>query len=477
MNIKSLLMPVYRRVPAPLKELAGTLYGRYLSAWRYGPETEQLAAEARARESWDAAAWRAYSEERLSSLLRDAAEHVPYYREAWRRRRAAGDTSPVEDLASWPVLTKAEVRRRPEAFLRDDAKPSSLFKLMTSGTTGTPVTVWRDRAAMRAWYAFTEARWRGWYGVTRHDPWAMLGGQEVVPVEQDTPPFWVWNAAGHQLYLSNLHVKRKNAPAYLEAMRHHAVVHAYGYSSSLAELARYAVEDGLEAPRLKVVVTNAEPLLPWQREVIGRAFGCAARESYGMTEAVAGASECEHGVLHLWPDAGHVEVVDDDADAPVAPGETGRLLCTGLLNTVMPLVRYEVGDRGAVVTDAGRCACGRDMPRLTALEGRSTDNLVTADGRRVFWVNPVFYGLPLHEAQVVQVDLGRLVVNVVPAEGFGEEHERAIATGLRQRLGDVAVEVRRLAAIPRGPNGKFRAVVSHVTAAQGRGEGGPWNAA
>ena len=76
MNIKSLLMPVYRRVPAPLKELAGTLYGRYLSAWRYGPETEQLAAEARARESWDAAAWRAYSEERLSSLLRDAAEHV-----------------------------------------------------------------------------------------------------------------------------------------------------------------------------------------------------------------------------------------------------------------------------------------------------------------------------------------------------------------------------------------------------------------
>ena len=476
MNLKTLLMPVYRRAPARLRELAGTVYGRYLSSWRYGPETEELVAEAHARETWDAERWRSYVSERLARLLRDAAEHVPYYREMWLRRRAAGDASPVEELSSWPVLTKEEVRRQPEAFLRDDVKQASLFRLTTSGTTGTPVTTWRDKATMRAWYALTEARWRRWYGVTRHDAWAMLGGQEVVPAEQDEPPFWVWNAAGEQLYMSNLHLKRANAPAYLEAMRRHGVVHAYAYSSSIAELARYAVADGLDAPRLRVVVTNAEPLTPWQREVIGEAFGCPARESYGMSEAVAGASECEHGVLHLWPEAGHVEVLRDDADEPAAPGTPGRLVCTGLLNEVMPLVRYEVGDRGAVVADAGRCACGRDMPRLTALEGRSTDNLVTADGRRVFWVNPVFYDLPIHEAQVVQVQLDRLVVNLVPAAGFGPEHERAVAEGLRRRLGDVEVEVRLLDSVPRGPNGKFRAVVSHV-AAGGREEGPPWTAA
>src|SRR5690606_5950249 len=476
MNLKSLLMPVYRRAPARLRELAGSVYGRYLSSWRYGPETEELVAAAHAREAWSAERWRAYAQERLAEHLREAAERVPYYREMWRRRRAAGDDAPVEDVRNWPVLTKAEVRSDPQAFVRDDVKPSSLFRLETSGTTGTPVTTFRDRAAMRLWYAFTEARWRRWYGVTRHDAWAMLGGQEVVPVDQEEPPFWVWNSAASQLYMSNLHVKRANAPAYLEARLHHAVVHAYAYSSSIAELARYAVEDGLEAPRLKVVVTNAEPLLPWQREIISRAFGCPARESYGMSEAVAGASECEHGVLHVWPDAGHVEVLRDDADEPAEAGVVGRLVCTGLVNRVMPLVRYEVGDRGAVDAGAGRCACGRDMPRLVALEGRTTDNLVTADGRRVFWVNPVFYGLPVHEAQVVQEELRRLVVNLVPAEGFGEEHERAIAEGLRRRLGDVAVEVRRLESVPRGPSGKFKAVVSRVADAD-RGEGSPWSAA
>lgn len=475
MNLKSLLMPVYRRVPPRLREIAGSVYGRYLSSWRYGPETEELVAEAHAREAWDAERWRAFTAEKLAAQLRNAAENVPYYREMWQRRRAAGDGSPVEDIANWPVLRKEELRRQPERFLRDDAKPSQLFRLSTSGTTGTPVTTWRDKAAMRAWYALMEARWRRWYGVTRDDPWAMLGGQEVVPVEQEKPPFWVWNAAGKQLYMSNLHVKRANAPAYLEAMRHHAVVHAYAYSSSLAELARYVVEDGLDAPRLKVAVTNAEPLLPWQREVVSQAFGCPARESYGMSEAVAGASECEHGVLHLWPEAGVVEVLADDSDEPAPPGTPGRLVVTGLLNASMPLVRYEVGDRGAVVEDAGRCACGRDMPRLTTLEGRSSDNLLTADGRRVFWVNPVFYDLPVHEAQVVQEDLLRIVVNLVPAAGFGDEHESAIAAGLRRRLGDVEVEVRRLDAIPRGPNGKFRPVVSHLTGG-GRIERPPWNA-
>src|SRR5690606_40640550 len=100
MNLKSLLMPVYRRVPPRLREIAGSVYGRYLSSWRYGPETEELVAEAHAREAWDAERWRAFTAEKLAAQLRNAAENVPYYREMWQRRRAAGDGSPVEDISS-----------------------------------------------------------------------------------------------------------------------------------------------------------------------------------------------------------------------------------------------------------------------------------------------------------------------------------------------------------------------------------------
>ncbi|MBX3143097.1 MAG: phenylacetate--CoA ligase family protein [Trueperaceae bacterium] len=455
------LMAIYRRSPPFVQALAGSLYGYKLRRWRYGPETDAQAAEAVARERWAPSQWSAWQSERLAKQLERAATRVPYYREQWRQRRAAGDQSSVTDLANWPVLTKEALRSDPSSFLADDVDPKRLFRLTTSGTSGTPIVTWRPRETMQSWYALMEARWRGWYGVTRHDRWALVGGRLVVEVARTKPPFWIWNAGLNQLYLSNLHITRDNLPAYLDALRRYRIVHLYGYSSSLAEIARHALDLGLSAPRMKVVVTNAEPLTPGQRDVIERAFGCPARESYGMSEAVAGASQCEHGSLHLWPEAGVLQVVDDDGRL-LPDGQVGRLLATGLLNTAMPLIRYEVGDRGALSAETELCACGRTLPRLARVEGRTNDSLVAEDGRKVFYFQPVFFDLPIHEGQIVQESRSRVVVKVVPATGFGERDEAALKSRVRERLGRVDVEVQRVERIERGPNGKFKAVMSLV---------------
>lgn len=468
MSLKSALMPLYRKSPTAVQNMFGALYGSYLNYWRYGPRSETLVREALERESFSAERWDAWQGERLAAVLRAAAADVPYYREHWRTRRLEGDGSPVDRLESWPVLDKAAVRANPGAFVSDRSNPRSLYKLQTSGTSGTPVTTWRGREPMRQWYALVEARWRRWYGVTRFDNWAMLGGQEVTPSDRIEPPFWLWNRAGNQLYLSSLHLKAENIPAYAKALHDHGIIHMYGYSSSLAELARLALSRGVSLPRMKAIVTNAEPLEQYQRDVIREAFGAEVElhTSYGMSEAVAGASECASGSLHLWPEAGVVEVLTDDSDEHASPGTAGRLVCTGLLNTDMPLIRYDIGDRGALAAHgepgAGTCGCGRAMPVLARIEGRSIDNLVTADGRKVFWVNPVLYGLPIHEGQIVQVAIDRIVVNVVPAQGFDASAEQEIAKRLNLRLGTVDVEVKRVAAIPRGANGKFRSVVNQL---------------
>lgn len=464
MTLKSRLMPLYRASPAALQNVIGSVYGAYLNFWRYGPQHEQLVAEAQAREQFSAERWQAWSEERLAAMLQHAANEVPYYREQWRERRRQGDDAPVDRLENWPVLTKEALRSGGQALIADGVRRGSLFTLQTSGTSGTPVTTHRSKEAMQAWYALVEARWRRWYGVTRKDRWAILGGQEVTPLEREAPPFWLWNQAGNQLYLSSLHLKPEHAAAYVRALHDYRIVHMYSYSSSLAQLARMVIDQGLDAPKLKVAVTNAEGLEPYQREVISEAFGCAVHTSYGMSEAVAGASECEHGRLHLWPEAGFVEVLDDDGGR-VPAGEAGRLICTGLLNEAMPLIRYDVGDRGALRDDAGRasiCECGRALPILERLEGRNIDNLLTSDGRKVFWVNPVLYGQPVHAAQIVQTALDRVVVKVVPAAGFGPQAVAAISEGLKRRLGEVAVEVVTVDAIESAPNGKFRSVVNLV---------------
>lgn len=454
---------VYRRLPPQTYGVAASAYGWYLKRWRYGPETEGLVNAALDREDWTADQWRAYRAERLGEILHRAATRVPYYRSQWQERRARGDDAPWDVLANWPVLRKDAVRTHPEAFVADDVKVGSLFRLNSSGSSGTPITTWRSRETMRAWYALFEARTRRWYGVDRSMPWAILGGQLVVPAARTTPPFWVWNAGLRQLYLSTMHLSEANVAAYLGALARYEVQYLYGYASSLYWLAEMVRQHGLEAPKMRVAISNAEPLHPHQRDAIAQVFDCPVRDTYGMSEIVAAATECARGEMHLWPEVGVVEVLGDGADEPVAPPGVGRFVCTGLLNRDMPLVRYEVGDRGAMApaTD-GLAGCGRSLPQIARIEGRTNDNLVTADGRHIFWINPVFYELPVREAQVIQESIATIRVRVVPEDGFDHRVSAAIVSRLRERVGDVHVEIEKVSAIERGPNGKFRAVINQV---------------
>ena len=213
-------------------------------------------------------------------------------------------------------------------------------------------------------------------------------------------------------------------------------------------------------PGLKVVITVSEPLLEVQRSAIERAFGCPVVESYGMTEAVLSASQCLHGALHLWPESGVLEVVD--GSHAVAAGEAGEFLATGLNNVDMPLIRYRTGDRGALAA-AGVCACGRTLPRLARVEGRSDDVLFTPDGRRVSRLGAVLKaGAPIREAQLVQETLERMRVRYVPAPEWSVEAEAEITAAIRSRMGEVEVLFERVEQIPRAANGKFRFMICNL---------------
>ena len=458
----------YHALPDPLRAIPVFVRGWQLRRWRYGAETESLVEAALERETWSAGRWRAWSEERLAYVLHRAATRVPYYREYWSARRRRGDRASWERIEHWPVLEKEAVRARPQAFVADDCAPSRMFRLSTSGTTGTPLKIFESRATVRARYALFEARCRRWHGVTSRDRWAVLGGQLVVPVSQRRPPFWVWNAPLRQLYMSSYHLAPDTVAAYLDAWVRYGVVYVEGYTSALYVLAQEALRLERFVPSLRLALTNAEPVYPYQREAIVRAFAAAVRETYGMAEMVAAASECEAGTLHAWPEVGWVELVAD----PDASDGTGELVCTSLLNADMPLVRYRVGDRASLAPPGAACPCGRGLPVFHRLEGRSDDILVLPDGRRVGRLDPVFKAdLPIREAQVVQETVWDVRVRVVAAPGFEDEHAEAIARRLRDRLGEVRVMVERVPELPRSANGKFRAVVSRVSGGQGAGAG------
>jgi phenylacetate-CoA ligase len=447
-------------MPPFARSLAASAHGYYLQRLRYNRETDRLVEEALRQESWTSGQWQSWRDERLAYVLDRAARQVPYYRIHWAGRRRGGDRGSWELLENWPILEKDALRRDPAAFIAADA-PRKLYLVQTSGTTGTPLLLRQSRETLLKWYALVEARSRRWYGVSRDDRWAILGGRLVTPVEQSRPPFWVWNRGMRQLYLSSYHLSPAWIRHYIDALVRHRITYIWGYTSALYTMAQEILAAGEERLRMKVAITNAEPLYDYQREAISKAFGCPVRETYGMAEMAAAAGECEHGRMHLWPSVGIVEVLENDR--PVPAGDTGDLVCTGLLNADMPLIRYRVCDRGVLEPDGARCACARSLPLLRSLEGRMDDVLYTTDGRRIGRLDPVFKGnLPLKELQIVQEALDRVRILYVPAEGFSAVTECQVRDRLQQYMGRLHIEMSAVDRIPRGPSGKFRAVICNL---------------
>lgn len=453
---------LFHALPPALRDIAASAHGWRLARTRYGPETPTLIAEARARERWSAAQWA----ERQGAALERALHRAE--RVAFREGRPHGTVEPtLEALRTWPILSKEVLRERAHTY-RVPINPSGLVEERTSGSTGTPLVVWWSRGATRRWYALVEARMRGWAGLTRHDPWAILGGRLVASPTQQDPPFWVWNAGMQQLYLSSYHLSAATVGSYLEVMRRRGVRSLLGYPSAMAALAGLAIDAGIAAPRLEVALSNAEPLSARQRELISAAFGCPVRDSYGLAELVVGASECEAGALHLWPEVGLVEILDDD-DRPVPAGEVGRVVATGLINDAMALVRYDTGDRAALEPKSEPCACGRTLPRIASIDGRQDDVLITLDGRHIGRLDPAFKAdLPIREAQIAQVAADRVVARVVAADGWNAAHADVLREALAARLGpSVTVAVETVASLPRTASGKLRAVVRELEGQHG----------
>lgn len=456
------LLRVYHCLPGPMRSIAASARGLYLRSWRYGPGSERLVEEALERERWSFEKVKNWQEERLAYVLNRAATQVPYYRDHWAARRRRGDHASWEYLENWPLLEKEYLRQNPTAFLADDCDRRAMFHEHTSGTTGKPLDLWWSRETVQGWYALFEARCRRWYGVSKTDRWAILGGQLITSISKRRPPFWVWNAPLNQLYMSSYHLAPDLIPYYLDALKKYRVKYILGYTSALHALAQTILDREKNELKMTTAITNAEPLFSFQRQAIADALQCPVRETYGMAEIVTSASECTAGKLHLWPEVGWIEVQTSDYN------EAGELVCTSLLNSDMPLIRYRVGDNAVLAAADEACSCGRNLRILRLVEGRADDLLYTSDGRRVGRLDPVFKTrLPIREAQIIQETINKIRVRYVPSgQTLTPAAAHSIVQRLQERLGAVQVLLEAVDEMPRESNGKFRSVLCNLPVEQ-----------
>jgi phenylacetate-CoA ligase len=236
---------------------------------------------------------------------------------------------------------------------------------------------------------------------------------------------------------------------------YHAIM---GYPSALQALAQYILDTGERGVQFRTAVTSGEVLHARQRRVIQQAFGCQVFDQYGCTEICVFAAQCQEGSMHISPDYGVLEIVDDQGK-PVPPGIPGEIICTGLLNDVHILIRYRLGDRGVLSDEP--CRCGSPFPVLKSIEGRTGDVFVLPNGRRLGILGDEMYGVSsVAEWQLVQETPDLFTVWVVPGKGFTKTDGEQILKNLGHDLPGVTIRIKTVPAIERGPGGKRPLYVS-----------------
>ena len=243
--------------------------------------------------------------------------------------------------------------------------------------------------------------------------------------------------------------------AWLESVNPHYFA---TYPSNLkALLGRVAVRSRrLRVPALKQVRTMSETMDAELRATVAELLGVPLIDDYSAQEVGTIAFQCpDYPVYHVQSESVLVEVVDED-DTLCEPGEVGRVVVTHLHNLRMPLLRYDIGDYAEV---GEPCPCGRGLPVLRQILGRSRNMLHYPDGRRR-WPLPgdgrYREIAPIEQYQFIQRDLGRLDVNLVAGRPLSADEQSRFKAWVRKRL-DYPFELTLhfFDEIPRHASGKF----------------------
>jgi phenylacetate-CoA ligase len=461
--MRTLFKRVYPYFPVPVQNLGISAFGYVYKRERFGRDFAPTLAGFIERDRWPVDRMRAFVDGQLREVLRRALD-APYYRDAWAgfTEKDLGALS-MDTLHRLPILKKESVRQNPMAFVPDRGAPvRGLISYYSSGSTGTPIRAICTRLGQQRFAAAREARSYRWAGTSILRPRAMIGGQPVVSTGDARPPYYRYNFAERQVYFSAYHISPQTIANYVVGFNKHRPESVTGYAYSQSLVARLMLEHGLRFEFTPTAaVTSSERLTDTMRTTIREAWGCRAYEEYGSVENCGLATECEAGSLHVSPDFGVVEILDDDGN-PVGPGIEGRLVCTGLLNDAQFLMRYEVGDTAR--WSGRKCPCGREhLPVLEAVTGRLEDVIVGPDGRELVRFHFVFVDLAhVHAGQVVQEALDSFRVRVIADDAFGDEQVREIQQRFHNRLGPVRVTVERVAELERTARGKIRGVISHL---------------
>jgi phenylacetate-CoA ligase len=407
---------------------------------------------------------------RLRQLVKYAYKNVPYYRRIFDERGLKpSDIKGVEDLAKLPVLTKRLIRDNFDDITARGFPSKELVLNSTGGSTGETLKFYRSKDDQYSWGHAAGLRAHSWLGYELGDRVIVLresAHRTYSKMERFRVIFSLFFE--RVLFIGAKAMSPDRLLSRAKKLEDFKPTLIRGYPAAIYLLARLIEREGKPRLRPRAIIIESEQLYDYQRELFSKVFGCETYGHYASYEVHPIANECpEHAGYHIAAENVIVEVVDDKGK-PLPAGREGRIVVTNLHNYAMPFIRYEIGDVGALSDKA--CPCGRGLPLLAKLSGRTTDFIYTKSGEvipgmAVPW--SFFATLGIEQFQIVQETYGEMVVKLVLGRKYPKKRKDEITKKIidfwRDKVSeDLEISVEFVDRIPTTELGKRRVIISKL---------------
>ncbi|MEC4685151.1 MAG: hypothetical protein VST71_05400 [Nitrospirota bacterium] len=400
----------------------------------------------------------------LQKIIKHAYSHTRFYHQRFKDLGLDPDeVNTYRDFIQIPVLTKSDIQNNLKDIVSHSLSTSDLIADRTGGSTGTPLSFYYDkqRQELREAFRIRSNRWSSW---DIGEKTAIIWG-ESRNLSDDFKSKIKNNVLREGIHLDAYSLTEKKMVQFASRLRAYEPRTIIAYASALSLFAKYLSESGITNLHPQGIITSAEALSNDNKQLIERVFNCKVFERYGCRELGPIAGECEiHNGLHINAESVFVEILAPETGRPVKDGDVGEIVVTDILNYAMPFIRYKIGDMGRLLKR--KCSCGRGLPLMGPIEGRTTDYIKTPEGRII--AGPMAIPLlcdiqGIMQAQVIQEDINKITIKIRNNEKFNADSRNELIKRSREVFGQSFVlSIKYVDSIPCEPSGKFRFVISRI---------------
>jgi phenylacetate-CoA ligase len=400
---------------------------------------------------------------KFKSIFSHAYQNTIYYRNKYDE---VGITpqflQTVTDIEKVPFLSKADIFEYSADMIATGFNIDNLSAFKTGGSTGNPVTVYKDPLTVELGAAsgLRAFRWAGW---EIGEAWGRVWGNP--PSNNTVKQKLIHHLIHPMYYLDTMNLNDRSMVEFADIFKRVKPSILHGHSHSLYIFALFCKRKKINYINPKGIISTSMMLMSCERATIEEVFQTKITNLYGCEEVGMIGCECEkHEGLHLNMEDVYVEFINNKGQ-PASDGERGTIVVTSLINKSMPIIRYELGDVGIPYTT--KCECGRGLALMKEVSGRVADFLVRKDGSLVAGVSLVERTLTaypgIRQMQIVQEDLDNIVINLVKGNSFSAEVEQKLEAEFKNFVGGHnTIHINFVHAIKKEASGKYRFSISKV---------------